>query len=639
MSENKTKFEKLLDFFSFKPLNNDVINRDTVITAQSQEEFDTKVREIEQNYLFRNVFKSLVAEDYIRYTQIEAERRIALLDFQLMEYYPMISNAFDIIAEEATSKGMNGKLLNVYSNNPKIKKELETLFYKTLSIDNTLYRWCRNMVSLGDNFLYLMLDNQKGITGVKQLQTDKITRIEKFNFEENRNEIVFHNEQTGSEFNNIMIAHFRLLSTESRFPYGTSVAEKLRKIHKLLLLAEDAVMINRLTRINRLKFEIEVGNIAPNDRQTHAMRVAQAIKQKKQVSQDGTMSGRYNVLNQTQDYFITSVNGTPEVKIDKIDGDMKVDVPDIELLINQLVSGLGIPRSLLMYDEPKGDGKNLSMLDSRFAKKIMRIQECLVAELNKIASIHLYLKGYAQEVDNFKLTLANSSVISELSKLEIQEKRLQVYASAIAVNESTQLSPMSETMAKREILNMTDDEIINDVKTQFVERAVGEEFRQNFAKVGKLGIFDDIIERYKKPEDQQNKEGEESDMSTGGGGSVGGGGGGGGSDFFSSGGGSEGGGDNPFLDEPSGGAEGGGEGGGEVDLGGEAETTTPEETTPEAAEEPEKNEAVRRFYKLAGIKKMITENKMSNIKTNNRLIILENRIKKLSKSDIFNKPI
>jgi uncharacterized membrane protein YgcG len=639
MSENKTKFEKLLDFFSFKPLNNDVINRDTVITAQSQEEFDTKVREIEQNYLFRNVFKSLVAEDYIRYTQIEAERRIALLDFQLMEYYPMISNAFDIIAEEATSKGMNGKLLNVYSNNPKIKKELETLFYKTLSIDNTLYRWCRNMVSLGDNFLYLMLDNQKGITGVKQLQTDKITRIEKFNFEENRNEIVFHNEQTGSEFNNIMIAHFRLLSTESRFPYGTSVAEKLRKIHKLLLLAEDAVMINRLTRINRLKFEIEVGNIAPNDRQTHAMRVAQAIKQKKQVSQDGTMSGRYNVLNQTQDYFITSVNGTPEVKIDKIDGDMKVDVPDIELLINQLVSGLGIPRSLLMYDEPKGDGKNLSMLDSRFAKKIMRIQECLVAELNKIASIHLYLKGYGQEVDNFKLTLANSSVISELSKLEIQEKRLQVYASAIAVNESTQLSPMSETMAKREILNMTDDEIINDVKTQFVERAVGEEFRQNFAKVGKLGIFDDIIERYKKPEDQQNKEGEESDMSTGGGGSVGGGGGGGGSDFFSSGGGSEGGGDNPFLDEPSGGAEGGGEGVGEVDLGGETETTTPEETTPEAAEEPEKNEAVRRFYKLAGIKKMITENKMSNIKTNNRLIILENRIKKLSKSDIFNKPI
>jgi len=639
MSENKTKFEKLLDFFSFKPLNNDVINRDTVITAQSQEEFDTKVREIEQNYLFRNVFKSLVAEDYIRYTQIEAERRIALLDFQLMEYYPMISNAFDIIAEEATSKGMNGKLLNVYSNNPKIKKELETLFYKTLSIDNTLYRWCRNMVSLGDNFLYLMLDNQKGITGVKQLQTDKITRIEKFNFDENRNEIVFHNEQTGSEFNNIMIAHFRLLSTESRFPYGTSVAEKLRKIHKLLLLAEDAVMINRLTRINRLKFEIEVGNIAPNDRQTHAMRVAQAIKQKKQVSQDGTMSGRYNVLNQTQDYFITSVNGTPEVKIDKIDGDMKVDVPDIELLINQLVSGLGIPRSLLMYDEPKGDGKNLSMLDSRFAKKIMRIQECLVAELNKIASIHLYLKGYAQEVDNFKLTLANSSVISELSKLEIQEKRLQVYASAIAVNESTQLSPMSETMAKREILNMTDDEIINDVKTQFVERAVGEEFRQNFAKVGKLGIFDDIIERYKKPEDQQNKEGEESDMSTGGGGSVGGGGGGGGSDFFSSGGGSEGGGDNPFLDEPSGGTEGGGEGVGEVDLGGETETTTPEETTPEAAEEPEKNEAVRRFYKLAGIKKMITENKMSNIKTNNRLIILENRIKKLSKSDIFNKPI
>jgi uncharacterized membrane protein YgcG len=638
MSENKTKFEKLLDFFSFKPLNNDVINRDTVITAQSQEEFDTKVREIEQNYLFRNVFKSLVAEDYIRYTQIEAERRIALLDFQLMEYYPMISNAFDIIAEEATSKGMNGKLLNVYSNNPKIKKELETLFYKTLSIDNTLYRWCRNMVSLGDNFLYLMLDNQKGITGVKQLQTDKITRIEKFNFEENRNEIVFHNEQTGSEFNNIMIAHFRLLSTESRFPYGTSVAEKLRKIHKLLLLAEDAVMINRLTRINRLKFEIEVGNIAPNDRQTHAMRVAQAIKQKKQVSQDGTMSGRYNVLNQTQDYFITSVNGTPEVKIDKIDGDMKVDVPDIELLINQLVSGLGIPRSLLMYDETKGDGKNLSMLDSRFAKKIMRIQECLVAELNKIASIHLYLKGYAQEVDNFKLTLANSSVISELSKLEIQEKRLQVYASAIAVNESTQLSPMSETMAKREILNMTDDEIINDVKTQFVERAVGEEFRQNFAKVGKLGIFDDIIERYKKPEDQQNKEGEESDMSTGGGGSVGGGG-GGGSDFFSSGGGSEGGGDNPFLDEPSGGTEGGGEGVGEVDLGGETETTTPEETTPEAAEEPEKNEAVRRFYKLAGIKKMITENKMSNIKTNNRLIILENRIKKLSKSDIFNKPI
>ena len=46
---------------------------------------------------------------------------------------------------------------------------------------------------------------------------------------------------------------------------------------------------------------------------------------------------------------------------------------------------------VLNFEQEKGEGKNLSLLDVRFTRTVNRIQQALLMELNKIAIIHLYL--------------------------------------------------------------------------------------------------------------------------------------------------------------------------------------------------------------------------------------------------------
>ena len=67
------------------------------------------------------------------------------------------------------------------------------------------------------------------------------------------------------------------------------------------------------------------------------------------------------------------------------------DIPDVEFLQNLLFTGLGIPKAFLSFDEASGDGKTLSNLDIRFARKVNRIQKSMVEELNKLALIHFRL--------------------------------------------------------------------------------------------------------------------------------------------------------------------------------------------------------------------------------------------------------
>ena len=50
------------------------------------------------------------------------------------------------------------------------------------------------------------------------------------------------------EFQAWEVAHFRLLGDDRKLPYGTSMLDKVRRIWKQLLLAEDAMLIYRTSR-------------------------------------------------------------------------------------------------------------------------------------------------------------------------------------------------------------------------------------------------------------------------------------------------------------------------------------------------------------------------------------------------------
>lgn len=96
---------------------------------------------------------------------------------------------------------------------------------------------------------------------------------------------------------------------------------------------------------------------------------------------------------------------------------------DIKFVQNKVLTALRMPKTFLNFEETAGDGKNLSLMDIRFTRTISRIQQALLMELTKIATIHLYLLGFTDDLTNFNLTMNNPSSQAEMMEIENLSKK------------------------------------------------------------------------------------------------------------------------------------------------------------------------------------------------------------------------
>jgi len=470
-----------------------------IIKGATPEEIHRKGLELQQKRELQNKFFRTTDRGFQKALQYEAARLPAYIDYEGMEYYPIISSALDLFMEEATTIGLNGKMLNIYSNKERIKTLLDEFFYDIVNVNVNLPFWVRNTVKYGDNFVLLYGERKKGISHVKQLVNYEIERFERI--QNGKPLVKFKERMTGDEFNVFEIAHFRLLGDDKYLPYGSSVLNKIRRVFRQLVMAEDAMLTYRIIRAGEKKvFKIDVGNIDEDDIEEYIYRVATTFKKTTQVQpNDGQIDYRFNILGNDEDYFTPVRNANTQTGIDTLAGASNLDqIADIEYLRDNLFVGLGIPKPFLSFQDAAGAGKNMAQYDIRFAKKINRIQQAMVQELNKMAMIHLYLLGYSgEDLNSFSITLTNPSTQQELLKSELMRDKAQTYTELTRAEGG--IAAMSHTTAKRLIFNMSDKEIVDDLKQQKMEKVVMQELQDSPVTIKKSGLFTDIDKRFGEP--------------------------------------------------------------------------------------------------------------------------------------------
>jgi hypothetical protein len=295
--------------------------------------------------------------------------------------------------------------------------------------------------------------------------------------------------------------------------------EKARRIWKQLLLCEDAMLIYRLSRApERRVFKVFVGNMDDKDVDAYVQRVANKFKRDQIADpKTGNVDMRYNQLAVDQDYFIPVRDPAATMPIETLPGGQNMgEIADIEYIQKKLVTSLRIPKAYLGFEEAVGDGKNLSLLDIRFARTINRIQKSMIAELNKIAIIHLFLLGFEDELTNFTLGLNNPSKQADLLGVEVWKEKILLYKDAVAEIPNS-LAPVSASWAKKHILGFSDEEIRLDLQQQRIERAVSAELAKTAEIISKTGLFDNIDDLYGTK--SGSTESAETEPSGGGGGS------------------------------------------------------------------------------------------------------------------------
>jgi len=432
---------------------------------------------------------------------------------------PEVSAALDIYAEESTTKSEKGQILTIHSESKIIKHILDDLFYNVLDINTNIQMWTRGMCKYGDNFVYLKIDPEKGIIGCQQLPNIEVQRLEgarqstpnqsdRVGSKFPSRELRFTWMNKDMEFQAWEIAHFRILGDDRKLPYGTSMLDKIRRIWKQLLLAEDAMLVYRTSRApERRVFKVFVGNMDDKDIEPYIQRIANKFKRDQVVDQkNGQVDMRYNQMAVDQDYFIPVRDASQASPIETLPGAQNLgEIADIEYIQKKMLAALRIPKAFLGFEDVIGNGKGLALLDIRFARTINRIQMSVIQELNKIALIQLFLLGLEDELNNFTLMMTNPSGQSDLLKIEQWKEKITMYKDATSDQSQMGILPVSHTWAKKNILGFSDNEVILDLQQQRMERAIGFELTNTQMIIKRTGVFDDVDKKYGIPEEERKK--------------------------------------------------------------------------------------------------------------------------------------
>jgi hypothetical protein len=370
---------------------------------------------------------------------------------------PEIAAALDIYADETMGTDERGKCFHVYSKNAEVKSALDDLFYDVLNVEFNLRVWVRNLVKYGDFFLYNEVAPDAGIIATSPIPVNEIEREEGFDMEDPY-AIRFKWLTRGNKYlENWQIVHFRILNNDLFLPYGTSLLEPARRIARQLTLLEDAMLVYRVVRSpERRAFFIDVGGIAPTEVENY-MNAAKATLRSQSVMdrQNGREDQRLNAMSVLDDFFIPVRGQQTGTRIETLSGGTHATaIDDIEYVQKKLFAALKVPKPYLNFDENLSSKASLAQMDVRFSRTISIMQKIVLSELNKLAMVHLFAKGFdGEDLVDFELKLSNPSSIAMQQKLELWSVKFDIAGTA----KDTKL--VDQRWVQRNILELTEEEI------------------------------------------------------------------------------------------------------------------------------------------------------------------------------------
>ena len=161
-----------------------------------------------------------------------------------------------------------------------------------------------------------------------------------------------------------------------------------------------------------------------------------------------------------EDYFIPVRGNESGTRIDTLAGGQNTAaVEDVAYIQKKLFAALKIPRAYLGYDEALSSKATLAQEDIRFSRTINVIQKTMLAELNKLAIIHLYANGFdSEDLQNFALRLSNPSTVAQQQKLELWRSKFEIAGSVPEGH-------VSKDFIRKEIWGLNDEQC-NDIDDQ-----------------------------------------------------------------------------------------------------------------------------------------------------------------------------
>ena len=261
---------------------------------------------------------------------------------------------------------------------------------------------------------------------------------------------------------------------------GNSLLANVFKIWRELNLLQASVLLNRLTKSSIVRMiNIEVGDMPKEDVTKVLMDVKRLIEQKTAINKNSGMQEYTNPGPIENNVYLPTHNGIGSITTSQIGGDVDVkSLADLDYYQNLLYGSLRVPKQYFSQtDDSTGfnGGTSLTIISSRYAKMIKRIQNTMIQAITDAINLMLIDKGLDSYVNEFTIHMLIPTTQEEIDRRENLSNKVQLTSDIMNM-----LSDIEEPQAKLKILksllsNVIDDnDILSIIQEQIDELEEGE---------------------------------------------------------------------------------------------------------------------------------------------------------------------
>lgn len=253
---------------------------------------------------------------------------------------------------------------------------------------------------------------------------------------------------------------------------GQSILYNAYKIWRQMMLLENALLLNRLTKSSILRvIEVEVADMPKERIGPHLQRIKSLIEQKASITDGNNMSEYTNPGAMENNIYVPTHNGVGAINTQQIGGDVNVkDIADIDYFRNKFYGCMKIPKQFMGdTDDATGfnGGTSLSIVSSRYAKTIKRIQSAMCQALTDAVNILLIDRGLDTYVNKFSIHMQPPVTQEELDKRDNTSSKVQLSSDVMNM-----VSDLDDEVIKLKILKallsnaITNTEVIDLIQEQ-----------------------------------------------------------------------------------------------------------------------------------------------------------------------------
>lgn len=264
-----------------------------------------------------------------------------------------------------------------------------------------------------------------------------------------------------------------------------------------MMLLENALLLNRLTKSSILRvIEVEVADMPKERVGPHLQRIKSLVEQKASITDGNSMTEYINPGAMENNVYVPTHNGIGAIQTQQIGGDVNVrDIADIDYFKNKFYASMKIPKQFMGdTDDATGfnGGTSLSIVSSRYAKTIKRIQAAICQCLTDAINILLIDRGLKTYVNQFTIHMQPPVTQEELDKRDNTSSKIQISDDVLRMVDGIEDELVKLKIVKALLANaITNQEVIDLIQEHIETMELAKEQETSDDNDDETSDFDD----------------------------------------------------------------------------------------------------------------------------------------------------